>query len=85
MRRTVCPQLDCNAIARPVQALEASMTEPLVDCMKYGGTCLEVASCVLEKMTPVLAKANACSPSDPAPAAGPPPPREPAEANDAGD
>ncbi len=85
MRRSVCPQLDCNAITRPVQVLEAGSTAPLVDCMKYGGTCLEVASCVLEKMTPILAKATACAPSDPAPGAGPPPPREPIEQTDAGD
>jgi hypothetical protein len=60
MRRTVCPTLDCNALVRPVQSLDVESTTPLIECMKFEKSCLDVAACVLEKMTPVIAKVTAC-------------------------
>jgi hypothetical protein len=59
-RRMVCPSLDCNALVRPVRPLGKELTLPLVDCMRYEKSCLDVAACVLDKMTPVLAKVSAC-------------------------
>lgn len=60
MRRTVCPTLDCNALVRPVRSLDVASTTPLVDCMKFEKSCLDVVACVLEKMTPVIARVSAC-------------------------
>ena len=62
MRRTVCPTLDCNAIVRPVRPLDVESTTPIIECMKFEKSCLDVAACVLEKMAPVIAKVSACGP-----------------------
>ena len=62
MRRTVCPALDCNALGRPVRPLDVASTAPLIECMKYERSCLDVVACVLEKMSPVIAKVTACGP-----------------------
>jgi hypothetical protein len=61
-RRVVCPTLDCNALVRPVRSLDVEYTTPLIECMKFERSCLDVAACVLEKMTPVIAKVSACGP-----------------------
>ncbi|MDB4944027.1 MAG: hypothetical protein JWP97_3561 [Labilithrix sp.] len=60
MRRIVCPALDCNALARPVRPLEPATIEPLTDCLKFEKSCLDVAACYLEKLTPIVAQFNAC-------------------------
>lgn len=79
-RRVVCPSLDCNALVRPVRALDRELTLPLVDCMKFENSCLDVASCVLAKMSPIVAKLNACGnggldgDADAGPRSGPPAP-----------
>jgi hypothetical protein len=62
-RRTVCPALDCNALVRPVRALDVDSTTPLIECMKFEKSCLDVAACVLENMAPVIARVTACGPS----------------------
>jgi hypothetical protein len=62
MRRTVCPSLDCNALVRPVRSLDVESTTPLIDCMKFEKSCLDVAACVLERMAPVIAGVSACGP-----------------------
>ncbi len=59
-RRALCPSLDCNAVVRPVRSLDADASTPLIECMKFEKSCLDVAACVLEKMSPVIAKLNAC-------------------------
>ena len=64
-RRALCPALDCNAVVRPVRALDAESTAPLVDCFELEKSCLDVAACVLEKMTPVIERVSACGPLDP--------------------
>ena len=64
-RRALCPALDCNTLVRPVRALDAESTAPLVDCFELEKTCLDVAACVLEKMTPVIERVSACGPLDP--------------------
>ena len=62
-RRTLCPSLDCNAVVRPVRSLDGDATAPLVECLQFEKSCLDVAACVLEKMAPVVAKLNACGPA----------------------
>lgn len=64
MRRIVCPALDCDAITRHVLALESSVTDALVDCMKLSGTCLEAANCSLKEMQPIVSKIDSCTSSD---------------------
>jgi hypothetical protein len=59
-RRSLCPSIDCNAIVRPVRPLDAEATAPLVECLNFEKSCLDVAACVLEKMTPVIARVTAC-------------------------
>jgi len=61
-RRALCPALDCNAVVRPVRAFEAESTAPLVDCFELEKSCLDVAACVLENVTPVIERVNACGP-----------------------
>jgi hypothetical protein len=73
-RRALCPSLDCNAVVRPVRSLDGDATAPLIDCMKFEKSCLDVAACVLEKMAPVVAKLNACGPAPTAEAPAPPAP-----------
>ena len=64
MRRTVCPAIDCNVLTRPVRALDEASTAPLVDCLRYEKSCLDVAACYLEKLTPIVSKLNECSPGE---------------------
>ena len=64
MRRTVCPALDCNVLTRPVRPLDENATAPLIDCLRYEKSCLDVAACYLEKITPIVAKLNECSPGE---------------------
>jgi len=62
-RRVLCPALDCNALVRPVRPLDGESTTPLVECFRYEKSCLDVAACVLEQMTPVIARLNGCGPA----------------------
>ena len=73
-RRTLCPALDCNAVVRPVRSLDSDATAPLVECLQFEKSCLDVAACVLEKMAPVVEKLNACGPASVTEAPAPPPP-----------
>lgn len=61
-RRALCPALDCNALVRPVQSLDGESTMPLVECFRFEKSCLDVAACVLETMSPVIARVSRCAP-----------------------
>ncbi|CAN5890353.1 hypothetical protein BH11MYX4_BH11MYX4_55430 [soil metagenome] len=61
-RRVLCPALDCNALVRPVRSLDGESTTPLVECFKFEKSCLDVAACVLETMSPVIARVSRCAP-----------------------
>lgn len=73
-RRALCPALDCNAVVRPVRPLETGSITPLIECMQFESSCLDVAACVLEKMAPVLAQVNSCGPSSDRDGGASPPP-----------
>ena len=61
-RRIMCPALDCNDLVRPVRSLDAEATAPLLECMKYEHSCLNVVSCFLDKMATVTKKIETCGP-----------------------
>lgn len=62
-RQAMCPSLDCDAIVRPLLPLTAEAAAPVADCLALGGTCLEVAGCVLRQMEPIVERAERCAPA----------------------
>lgn len=61
-RRMACPDLDCNAIVRPARSLDTELAAPVVDCLKFERTCLDVATCVLDRVAVVNERVARCGP-----------------------